>query len=506
MAPVGSYESLMAAIQGGADSIYFGIEGLNMRSRSSNNFTTDDLRKIVAICREHGIKSYLTVNTVIYGEDLPLMREIIDAAKEAEVSAIIAADVAAMNYANSIGQEVHLSTQLNISNAEALKFYARFADVVVLARELNLKQVHEIYQQIVDQQITGPKGELIRIEMFAHGALCMAVSGKCYLSLHEMNASANRGACMQICRRAYSVKDKDSNIELDIENQYIMSPKDLKTIHFMNKMMDAGVRVFKIEGRARGPEYVRTVVECYKEAIRSYLDGTFTDEKIAAWDERLKHDSSVTLIRKELLKNDLERESKKLKRAEERLEDLIIKAPIGGQLSFVKVTPGQQVASGESIAEIKVLDQYKIHTSLSEYYIDRITTGLPATVNYQGKRYPLRITKVVPEVKDRMFDVDLVFTGEMPENVRVGKSFRVQIELGQPEQAIVIPRGNFYQSTGGQWIYKINPSKTKAVKVPLNIGRQNPLQYEITEGLQPGEFVIITGYDTFGDAEELILK
>lgn len=188
------------------------------------------------------------------------------------------------------------------------------------------------------------------------------------------------------------------------------------------------------------------------------------------------------------------------------MEDLIVKAPIGGQLSFVKVTPGQQVASGESIAEIKVLDQYKIHASLSEYYIDRITTGLPATVNYQGKRYPLKITKVVPEVKDRMFDVDLVFTGEMPENVRVGKSFRVQIELGQPEQAIVIPRGNFYQSTGGQWIYKINSSKTKAVKVPLNIGRQNPLQYEITEGLQPGEFVVITGYDTFGDAEELILK
>ena len=288
MAPVGSYESLMAAIQGGADSIYFGIEGLNMRSRSSNNFTTDDLRKIVALCREHGIKSYLTVNTVIYGEDLPLMREIIDAAKEAEVSAIIAADVAAMNYANSIGQEVHLSTQLNISNAEALKFYARFADVVVLARELNLKQVHEIYRQIVDQQITGPKGELIRIEMFAHGALCMAVSGKCYLSLHEMNASANRGACMQICRRAYSVKDKDSNIELDIENQYIMSPKDLKTIHFMNKMMDAGVRVFKIEGRARGPEYVRLVTECYKEAVRAYCNGTFDEKKVAAWDERLR--------------------------------------------------------------------------------------------------------------------------------------------------------------------------------------------------------------------------
>lgn len=288
MAPVGSYESLMAAIQGGADSVYFGIEGLNMRSRSSNNFTTDDLRRIADICREHGIKSYLTVNTVIYGEDLPLMRTIIDAAKNAGVSAIIAADVAAMSYANSIGQEVHLSTQLNISNAEALKFYARFADVVVLARELNLTQVHEIYRQIVEQHITGPKGELIRIEMFAHGALCMAVSGKCYLSLHEMNASANRGACMQICRRAYTVKDRDSDIELDIENQYIMSPKDLKTIHFMNKMMDAGVRVFKIEGRARGPEYVRIVTECYKEAVRAYCDGTFSEAKIAVWDERLR--------------------------------------------------------------------------------------------------------------------------------------------------------------------------------------------------------------------------
>lgn len=288
MAPVGSYESLMAAIQGGADSIYFGIEGLNMRARSSNNFTIDDLRRIVSICREHGLKSYLTVNTVIYGEDLPLMRKIIDAAKAAEVSAIIASDVAAMEYACRIGQEVHLSTQLNISNAEALKFYARFADVVVLARELNLKQVHEIYRQIVEQQIKGPKGELIRIEMFAHGALCMAVSGKCYLSLHEMNASANRGACMQVCRRGYTVRDKDSNIELDIENQYIMSPKDLKTIHFMNKMMDAGVRVFKLEGRARGPEYVRIVTECYKEAVRAYCNGTFDEAKVAGWDERLK--------------------------------------------------------------------------------------------------------------------------------------------------------------------------------------------------------------------------
>ncbi len=222
--------------------------------------------------------------------------------------------------------------------------------------------------------------------------------------------------------------------------------------------------------------------------------------------ESLRHDSAVTIIRKDLLNNDLEREQKKFTRSLERMNNLVVTAPVAGQLSFVKVTPGQQVASGESIAEIKVLDQYKIHTSLSEYYIDRITTGLPATINYQGKRYPLKITKVVPEVKDRMFDVDLVFTGDMPDNVRVGKSFRVQIELGQPEQAIVIPRGNFYQSTGGQWIYKVNSSKTKAIKVPLTIGRQNPQQYEITEGLQPGELVVVTGYDTFGDAEELILK
>ena len=222
--------------------------------------------------------------------------------------------------------------------------------------------------------------------------------------------------------------------------------------------------------------------------------------------ESLRHDSAVTLIRKDLLKNDLEREQKKFTRSLERMNNLVVTAPIAGQLSFVKVTPGQQVASGESIAEIKVLDQYKIHTSLSEYYIDRITTGLPATINYQGKRYPLKITNFSGEVKDRMFDVDLIFTGEMPDNVRVGKSFRVQIELGQPEQAIVIPRGNFYQVTGGQWVYKVNASKTKAIKVPLTIGRQNPQQYEITEGLQPGELVVVTGYDTFGDAEELILK
>ena len=288
MAPVGSYDSLTAAIQGGANSIYFGITGLNMRSRSANNFTTDDLRNIAAICKEHGMKSYLTVNTVIYDEDLALMREIIDAAKQAEVSAIIAADVAAMYYARSIGVEVHLSTQLNISNIEALKFYAQFADVVVLARELNLDQVQGIYNQIIAQNIVGPNGELIRIEMFCHGALCMAVSGKCYLSLHEANASANRGACTQICRRGYTVKEKGSDRELDIENQYIMSPKDLKSIHFMNKMMDAGVRVFKIEGRARGPEYVRTVVECYKEGIEAYCAGNFNEELIAAWDIRLR--------------------------------------------------------------------------------------------------------------------------------------------------------------------------------------------------------------------------
>ncbi len=288
MAPVGSRESLAAAIQAGADSIYFGIESLNMRARSASTFSINDLREIAQICDEHSIKSYLTINTIIYDEDVKLMRTIVDAAKEAGISAVIAADVAVMSYCNEVGQEVHLSTQLNISNTEALKFYARFADVVVLARELNLKQVREIYEVIQKEQIKGPKGELIRIEMFCHGALCMAVSGKCYLSLHEMNASANRGACMQICRRAYEVKDKDSQVELEVDNKYIMSPKDLKTIHFMDEMIEAGVRVFKIEGRARGPEYVRTVVECYKEAIRSYLEATFTDEKKEAWDTRLK--------------------------------------------------------------------------------------------------------------------------------------------------------------------------------------------------------------------------
>lgn len=287
MAPVGSYDSLTAAIQGGANSIYFGIEGLNMRAKSSNNFTEDDLRNIAKICRENGLKSYLTVNTIIYDNDISLMHKIVNAAKEANISAIIASDVAVMMYARSIGVEVHLSTQLNITNTLSLMFYAQFADVVVLARELNLDQVNAIYRDIVEKQIKGPGGELIRIEMFCHGALCMAVSGKCYLSLHEKDLSANRGACNQICRRGYIVKDKDSDIELEIDNEYIMSPKDLKTIHFMNKMMDAGVRVFKIEGRARGPEYVRTVVTCYREAINSYCEGSFSETKIENWNTRL---------------------------------------------------------------------------------------------------------------------------------------------------------------------------------------------------------------------------
>ena len=288
MAPVGSYESLMAAVQGGADSVYFGIEKLNMRSRSSNNFTTEDLKNIVSICNENNIKSYLTLNVIVYDEDIELMKEIVDVAKESGVSAIIASDVAAMTYANRVGVEVHLSTQLNITNIEALKFYAQFADVVVLARELNLDQTAHIYKQITEQNICGPKGEQIRIEMFCHGALCMAVSGKCYLSLHEMNASANRGACMQICRRGYTVTDNELGIELAVDNQYIMSPKDLKTIHFLNKMIDSGVRVFKIEGRARSAEYVKTTCECYNEAINSYIDSSFTDEKIENWNNRLK--------------------------------------------------------------------------------------------------------------------------------------------------------------------------------------------------------------------------
>ena len=272
MAPVGCWESLAAAIEAGATSVYFGIEYLNMRSRSSANFTTQDLHTIVERCQEVGVKTYLTLNTVMYPEDLPLMREIVDHARMAGVSAIIASDIAALQYAYAQGVEVHLSTQLNIANTEALKFYAQYADVVVLARELNMDQVASIYRDIVEQDIRGPKGELIRIEMFCHGALCMAVSGKCYLSLNNYAASANRGACVQICRRGYVVKDKESDLELEVDNQYIMSPKDLKTIHFLNKMLDAGVRVLKIEGRARGAEYVKTVVECYKEAVDLWLN------------------------------------------------------------------------------------------------------------------------------------------------------------------------------------------------------------------------------------------
>ncbi|TGX83205.1 U32 family peptidase [Palleniella muris] len=297
MAPVGSRESLAAAINAGAQSVYFGIGQLNMRAHSASTFSIDDLHEIAATCHEHGLKSYLTVNTVIYGEDIETMHRIVDAAKAAKISAVIASDVAVMTYARSIGQEVHLSTQLNISNIEAAKFYAQFADVVVLARELNMEQVAEIHRQIVEQNVCGPSGNLLRIEMFCHGALCMAISGKCYLSLQNANRSANRGECVQICRRGYRVTDIETGNELEIDNKYIMSPKDLKTIRFIDRMMDAGVRVFKIEGRARGPEYVDNVVRCYNEAINAVLSdqrnaGTdcpkeFSEARKDEWDERL---------------------------------------------------------------------------------------------------------------------------------------------------------------------------------------------------------------------------
>lgn len=287
MAPVGSRESLAAAIQAGANSVYFGIGKLNMRSHSANHFTIEDLKDIASTCAEHGIKTYLTVNTIIYDDDLSTMREIIDAAKAAGISAIIASDVAVMSYCVNVGVEVHLSTQLNISNIEALKFYSRFADVSVLARELNMDQVKKIHQEILRQNVCGPKGRPVRIEMFCHGALCMAISGKCYMSLHNVNRSANRGECVQICRRSYTVTDNETGNQLEIDNKYVMSPKDLKTIRFIDRMIDAGVRVFKIEGRARGPEYVYTVVRCYKEAIKSVIEGTFTEEKKDAWDKQL---------------------------------------------------------------------------------------------------------------------------------------------------------------------------------------------------------------------------
>ena len=287
LAPAGSYESLTAAAQGGADAIYFGIEQLNMRARSSANFTLEDLPQIVTKASELGMKSYLTVNTVVYNHELIRMQKIIDMAVKHGVDAVIASDQSVLQYCNSAGAKVHLSTQLNISNIETLKFYSRFADVAVLARELDLEQVREICEGINLEGIKGTSGEPFRVEMFIHGALCMAISGKCYLSLHEHNHSANRGDCFQVCRRGYTVTDKEREVELDIDNEFIMSPKDLKTIHFLNKVLDAGVSILKIEGRARSPEYVKTVVSCYDEAITAYVEGSFTREKIVEWDKRL---------------------------------------------------------------------------------------------------------------------------------------------------------------------------------------------------------------------------
>jgi U32 family peptidase len=287
MAPVGSYESLMAAIQGGAGSVYFGIEHLNMRARSASNFTLADLKKITTTASHYHVKTYLTLNTEVFDNEMELMHQVLLSAKEAEVSAVIAADISVVLFARKIGIEVHISTQVNITNFEAVRFYAQFADVVVLARETNLGRVHEISDKIREYQVKGPSGELVRLEMFVHGALCMAVSGKCYLSLHEMNASANRGSCLQTCRRAYIVTDKETRETLEVDNEYIMSPKDLKTIHFLNKILDAGVSVLKIEGRARSPEYVKTTVECYHEAVEAWRTNTFTDDKILIWDRKL---------------------------------------------------------------------------------------------------------------------------------------------------------------------------------------------------------------------------
>lgn len=287
MAPVGSYDSLTAAINAGADAVYFGVEGLNMRSRSSANFTLHDLRIIVELCHKAGVKTYLTVNTIVYDNDLAHVDSIVAAAKEAGVTAIIASDIAAIMACERHGIDVHISTQCNISNIEAVRFYSRWADVMVLARELDMERVAAIHRAIIDENICGPNGQQVRLEMFCHGALCMAVSGKCYLSLHEMNSSANRGACTQICRRGYEVTDLETGDKLNIDNKYIMSPKDLKTIHFLDRLVDAGVRVFKIEGRARGPEYVATAVECYSQALQSLCDGTYSTQKVEQWDERL---------------------------------------------------------------------------------------------------------------------------------------------------------------------------------------------------------------------------
>jgi len=287
MAPVGSYESLMAAIQAGADSVYFGVEQLNMRAKSTNNFTIEDLQNIVKICKENNIKSYLVVNTIIYDHDIRIMKQLVEVALTSGISAIIASDQAVINYASTKGVELHISTQVNISNIETLKFYAHFADVMVLARELSLKQVAKITEAIEEEQIKGPSGELIRVEIFAHGALCMAVSGKCYLSLHEQNSSANRGACLQTCRKAYVVTEKETGYELEVDNEYIMSPKDLSTIGFVDKILNAGVKVLKIEGRARPAEYVKVVCDCYNEAIDAAINDSYTKEKVKDWEDRL---------------------------------------------------------------------------------------------------------------------------------------------------------------------------------------------------------------------------
>jgi len=287
MSPAGSWESLQAAIQGGAASVYFGVGQLNMRSKSSFNFTLDDLEAIVGICRRHGIRSYLTVNTVLYDNELDDMRRIVDAASEHGITAIIATDLAAIQYARSIGMEVHISTQLNVTNLESLRFFAAYADVMVLARELNLSQVKEIAEAIRKERITGPSGKPVQLELFVHGALCMAISGKCYLSLHEKNHSANRGRCLQTCRKSYIVTEKQSGNELEVDHEYIMSPRDLSTIHFLNKILDAGVTVLKIEGRARSPEYVKTTTECYREAVDAWFDGTYSEGKIKDWQRRL---------------------------------------------------------------------------------------------------------------------------------------------------------------------------------------------------------------------------
>ena len=287
MSPVGSYESLQAAIQGGANAVYFGVGKLNMRSRSAANFTVEDLGRICEIAHAVGVRTYLTVNTIIYNDEIAEMHALVDAAKAAGVSAVIASDMAVINYANSVGVEVHISTQCNVSNVEAVRYYAQFADVIVTARELSLRQVAEITQYIKDNDIRGPKGELVQVEVFAHGALCMSVSGKCYLSLDNYNYSANRGACLQVCRRGYIVKDKESDLELEIDNEYIMSPKDLCTIGFLDKVVKAGVRVLKIEGRGRSADYVRTVTECYREAVEAIADGSYSKEKIEGWMTRL---------------------------------------------------------------------------------------------------------------------------------------------------------------------------------------------------------------------------